>query len=312
MSNESLIRKADMAIADLTSNGGLLNPEMADTFLRTIMEQPTVLNSARFVTMNAPTRKINKIGIGSRILRKAVSATALADNQRFKPDQSQIRLDTTEVIAELHLPYEVLEDNIEGGSINTSMGGNPGGLMSTIVALIGERAALDLEELALLGDKDNLADDYLALQDGWLKLCSAHTVDVQNATVTKDIFKAAQKALPPKYLRNKSQMVYFLSTDNEVEYRDTVANRGTALGDATLQGTGDVYAFGSKLIGAPMMPNPSGLYVNPNNLIFGIQRQVTMEFDKDIRSRQYIVVLTARVAVQVEETDAVVKFTNLG
>ena len=47
-------------------------------------------------------------------------------------------------------------------------------------------------------------------------------------------------------------------------------------------------------------------------LIFGIQRQISLEFDKNISERVYIVVLTARVAVQVEETDAIVKYTNIG
>lgn len=36
-----------------------------------------------------------------------------------------------------------------------------------------------------------------------------------------------------------------------------------------------------------------------------------MEFDKDITSRVYIIVLTARVAFQVEETLALVKYTNI-
>ena len=61
-----------------------------------------------------------------------------------------------------------------------------------------------------------------------------------------------------------------------------------------------------------LMPEALGLFTNPLNLIFGIQRQISLEFDKNISERVYIVVLTARVAVQVEETDAIVKYTNIG
>ena len=60
------------------------------------------------------------------------------------------------------------------------------------------------------------------------------------------------------------------------------------------------------------MPASKGLYVDPLNLIFGIQRKVTIEFDKDIRARVYIIVLTCRIACAVEETDAVVAYTNIG
>jgi len=307
--NEQLIRKADIALSDLVSDGGLLNPEQTDRFIRWMIDTPTLLNACRTVTMNAPTRKINKIGFGSRILRKAVSATALADNQRVKPDLGQIELNTSEVIAEIHVPYDVVEDNIERGNINGEK--QAGGLEDTMLQLIAERASLDLEELSLLGDKTS-GDDYLALQDGWLKLCNAHVVDGGGATISKDLFKAGVKAMPDKYLRNRASMSHFVSVDNETEYRDTYANRQTALGDNMLQGTGAIYAYGSSLAAAPMMPAARGLYCNPLNLLFGIQRRVTMEYDKDIRARVFIVVLTARVAVQVEETDAVVAYTNIG
>lgn len=311
-SNEQLIRKADLALSDLASNGGLLLPEQTDRFIQTLIDSPTLLNSARVVTMTGPQKKINKIGFGSRILRKAVSATALADNQRVKPDLGQISLSTKEVIAEIHLPYDVLEDNIEGGSITAAAGSSAGGLQDTLVTLLGSRAALDLEELAILGDTANVGDDYLALVDGFLKLATAHVVDAQGATLTKDIFKASIMAMPDKYLRVRSDLNFYVSVDNETEYRDTVANRVTGLGDAALVTASALAAFGSQILPAPLMPNASGIYTNPNNLIFGIQRRVNIEYDKDIRARKFIVVLTARIDFQIEESDAVVKMINIG
>lgn len=309
--NQALLQKADIALSDITNNGGLLNPEMTDTFIRTLIDSPTILNSARVVTMNAPTRKINKIGFGSRIMNPAVSATALASNKRVKPDLSQVVLNTKETIAEVWIPYDVMEDNIERGSINAAMGESGGGLMETITQLIAERAALDLEELLLLGDTAS-ADPYLALVDGYLKLCTAHVVNAGGATISKDLFKAGVKAMPDKYLRNRARLNHFVSVDNDTEYRDTYANRQTALGDQMLTGTGPVYAWGSQLQSVPLMPAARGLYCDPMNLIFGIQRKVTMEFDKDIRARVYIIVLTCRVACAVEETDAVVTYSNIG
>jgi hypothetical protein len=47
------------------------------------------------------------------------------------------------------------------------------------------------------------------------------------------------------------------------------------------------------------------------NLIFGIQRDIRVETDRDIRSREFIIVLTARVALQIEDIDATVKYTNI-
>jgi len=310
--NKELVRKADLALADLAADGGLLNDEQTNTFLRTLIDQPTIINVARTVTMRAPTRQINKIGFGSRIMRAApASGSALADADRAKPDLGQVLLTTSEAMAEVWLPYDVIEDNIERGNINVGMESGAGGLHDTIVTLIAERAALDLEELALSGDTLS-ADAYLALQDGWLKLSSSHNVDALGATIDKDLIKSGVKAMPDKYLRNRAAMMHFVSVDNETEYRDTYASRQTALGDAQLQGTSPLYTFGSQLVGVPLMPGAQGLFTNPNNLIFGIQRKVTIEYDKDIRRRVFIIVLTCRVALAVEETDAVVKYINIG
>lgn len=311
-SNQSLIHKADLALADLAANGGLLLPEQTDRFIQNLIDSPTILNRCRVVTMTGPQKKINKIGFGSRILRKAVSSTELAANQRAKADLGQIGLNTKEVIAEIHLPYDVLEDNIEGGNINASMGSSAGGLQDTLVNLLSARAALDLEELGILGDTANATDDYLALCDGFLKRGTLHTVAGGGATISKDIFKAAIKAMPDKFLRNRNDLEFYISVDNETEYRDTIANRVTGLGDAALVTAGSLAVFGSNIIPAAMLPNTKGIYTNPNNLIFGIQRKLNIEYDKDIRARKFIIVLTARVDFQVEENDALVVINGIG
>ena len=275
------------------------------------MDSPTILNAARMVTMNAPQKKINKIGFGTRMLRAATSSTALPDADRSKPDLGQVLLNTKEVIAEVHIPYDVLEDNIEGGNISASMGQSAGGIQDTIMTLIGQRVALDLEEAALLGDTAS-ADPFLALFDGFLKLATTHIVNAGGSTITKDVFKAAIKTMPDKYLRQRSALEFFISTDNETEYRDTVANRVTGLGDSALVSANSLSVFGSGVNAAPLMPNAKGVYVNPKNMIFGVQRRVHIEYDKDIRARKFIIVVTARVDFQIEEKDAMVQIINIG
>lgn len=307
-SNEQLIKKADIALSDLAT-AGRLNPEQTDRFIRTLIDQPTMLQNVRTVAMNSPEMKINKIGFGSRILRPAVSATALAAGSRSKPDLGQVVLNTKEVIAEVRIPYDVIEDNIERGNIAAGAAQGAGGMHQTIVDLIGERAALDLEELGIRGDTGS-GDAYLALADGWLKHASANIVDAQGAPFSKDLIKAGVKTMPDKYLRNRSAMKHFVSVDNETEMRDIYGSRATAMGDAQVQGNLPLFVFGSQVNGVPLMPGANGLFGNPLNFIFGVQRNIQIEYDKDITSRVFIIVLTARVAFQIEEIDAVVKYTN--
>lgn len=324
--NAEIIRKADFALSDLT-NKGLLNPEQANKFIRKLIKEPTLLRDARTVEMSAPQRNINKIQFASAIMKPgntsggtpgdSTTTAALAAADRSSPTTEQIQLNTSEVMAEVRIPYDVIEDNIERGNIGTHQeGGNPaagGGFVDTILTLMAERAALDLEDMALNGDT-GLASGLLSLQDGYIKLIEdgGNIADAGGATISKEIFKDGVKTLPDQYLRQRNAMRHFVSHDNETEYRDTVANRATAVGDGALQGLPEVFAFGVPVRPVSLMPASKGLFTNPLNLLWGIQRAMHLEWDKEITSRTLIIVLSARVAVQVEETEAAVAYNNIG
>lgn len=334
MDNVELIRKADLAISDLNSDGGALNTEQAERFVRTLNKVPTILTNVRRVPMLASTRKINKLRFNKRIMRVATSATALtgaaaqssvafdplADAAtRFKPETSNITLSTTEYICEIDLPYDVLEDNIERGSFGqrTDNGGTNagGGLVDTILVLMAERAALDMEELAISGDTAVVAaDPYLGSQNGYLKYVQANgnVVDHGGATIDKSRFKLQMRAMPDQYLRNKGSMRHYASQDQETEYRDFLADRATAVGDQAVQSSLLATPFGVPLEPVSLMPDAKMLFTNPKNLIWGIQRQITVEADRDISARVLNFVLTTRIAMQVEETEAAVLGINLG
>ena len=321
MSGDGLSRKATIALADLESNGGLLNPEQNNTFIRNLLDTPTMLREVRTITMNTPTQKINKIGFGRRILYAARQSPLFLDNagnptgnptgrgehdnrapnesERSSPTTSQIEMTTKEIIAEVRIPYEVLEDNIEGD-----------GLESTIIAMIAERAALDLEELILLGDTTS-ADAYLALHDGYLKRVTSNVVDAANVTINAALFSSTLKALATKYRRNRNAMRFYVSPDVEQDYRLALTSRGTSLGDDILTGNRGVPVFGVPMRGVALMPNANMLFVDPKNLIFGIQRNIRMEQERLISEREIKIVLTTRVALQIEEEEACVKVTNV-
>ncbi|MNN68492.1 Phage-like element PBSX protein XkdG precursor [compost metagenome] len=50
-----------------------------------------------------------------------------------------------------------------------------------------------------------------------------------------------------------------------------------------------------------------GFLVHPKNILVGISRNIRVEFDRDIRERKFIIVLTAKIDTQFEEEDAVAK-----
>jgi HK97 family phage major capsid protein len=308
----TMAQKTDIALSALTADGGYLAPEHSGKFFQKVIDQPTILREARGIQMTAPEMKIPKIGFSSRILRKASQTGGATDTgsngrhvlaaDRVAPQFGQVTMKTEELIAEIHISDEVLEDNIEGA-----------GLTNTIMSLIGERVALDLEELLLQGDTALAGTDpYLGAQDGVLKLATSNIVDAAGALVSPDLWNSTKKSMPKRFRRNLNTMRLYTGMDRESDYRLAVSSRGSDLGDAILTGTAPLPVFGIPMKGVALMPETNALMLNPQNLLWGIQRNIRIERDRDIRARTWIIVLTLRAAIAIEEADAVVKVTNIG
>jgi len=301
MNFREVLNKAQLTVADLVTNGGYLTAEQNNRFIRDIQNTPTIVNQMRVVPMNNPTMELNKIGFSERILRAAPASGALSAADRAKPTTGKVELMTKAVRAGVRLPYDVLEDNIERGSLET-----------TIMQLITERAALDIEELVLLGDTSS-DDSYLALLDGILKQANQHIVDYTSApaAMTKTVFKDMVKAMPNKYLRNRREFRFYISPDAETEYVDSIADRQTLLGDTKINTWTPNSPYGIPMESAALMPNAKGILTHPKNMILGIQRNIMIETDKDIEAQELIIVVSMRLDAKFEEIDAVVKVDGL-
>ncbi|PCK20271.1 phage major capsid protein [Bacillus pumilus] len=305
MRNQEVINKAEVTLATLKT-GGLMNPTQSSTFIRMVQNAPTLLQDARVIPMDSDAQKIEKIGFGQRILRPGQEGVGLTNEQKSAPTTSTVELNAKEVIAEVNITYDTLENNIEGDN-----------LQNTIMQMLAERAAVDIEELILNGDTKS-SDAYLAQLDGIRKQATSHIVDVAGEPLTRQVFKEGYKAVPPKYLRVPQEFRFYTSPGQEVEWKDKVADRQTGLGDAAVQG-GLSSAFGVPVKGiANMQPYDEDgtdvsdiLLTHPKNIILGFSRNIRIEVDKDIRRRKFIIVLTAKLDSKFEEEDAVAKIIKV-
>lgn len=319
VSNTELAKRADIAIGDLETNGGKLDPEQEMRFLNLIKKEPTILSQARWINMSAPQRKINRMGFDSRIMKAAPQGTApfaaddgsndrwLAAADRSKVTTSQITLTTKEVMAEIHIPYEVLEDNIEGG-----------GFEDHIMSEMARQVARDLEDLLINGDTGS-GDAFLATFDGLLVQATSNVYDSQGdfgsgetVSLIPDTVEGNLLTMPEQYLRNMNDLRMYVGTPSTIRYRGNVAKRATGYGDSSLTTENNLVAYGLQIDAAPYMPAANGIFTFPNNIIFGVQRDISIETDKDIRAREIIIVLTMRIDSKYDLEEAVVKTTNLG
>lgn len=309
MRNQDIIRKAEMSLSALKS-GGLMNPAQASAFIRMVQNTPTIFSESRVIQMENDSQKFEKIGFGQRILRAAEEGKALTDDQLTVPATSTVRLNTKEVIAEINITYDTLENNIEKD-----------GLRQTIMQILAERAAVDIEELVVNGDTSS-SDPYLAQLDGIRKQTVSHVIDGNGEELSRATFKKGLKAIPAKYLRLPQEFRFYTSQGMEIEWKDRVADRQTNLGDLAVQG-GLSSAFGVPVKGVSnLRPYSVGegdsqyeasdiILTHPKNIILGFSRNIRIEVDKDIRSRKFIIVLTAKLDSKFEEEDASAKIVNV-
>lgn len=304
MTNHEVIVKDALASADLKA-GGYLNPNQSERFIRGILDQQTLLKSCRQVIIEGESKKIEKIGFGQRIMRPGVENTALTSAEYSKPDFGKVELLTKEAIAEVRISYDTLENNIEGS-----------GLKNTIIQMIQQRVALDLEELAINGDTAKAGSDpYLGMLDGWLKKAQDHIVDAAGAKVSTGLWRNLIGAVPAKYRRQPNMWRIYTSHDIDLNWKAEIAARNTVAGDRFLLQNTNAAALGYEVQPAAMFPVEGGkspaMLVHPQNLICGFTRKVQIETDKDISARQVIIVVTVKADFAIEETDAVGVLTNL-
>jgi HK97 family phage major capsid protein len=303
MSNRTILEKADLALADLTAGGGILKPAQAQKFMRLLIKESVLMKLATVVPMASPKQQISKIKFGTRILRPGAEGTALGAGDRVKPDLSQVELDAKLFKAEVRLSDETLEDSIERGQ-----------LRQTIMEMMADAIARDMEEVAINGDTAS-ADAFLATMDGILKQAVGNIVDAAGNPLSKDLLRDMLKTLPSEYLRDKKAMRFLTSVDADLGYRNTLAERSTAAGDRLLEDDTPVLYSGVPVQPIPLFPENLGVgndqtvvvLCNPKNIHVGIWRQIRLESARDISEGTLKIVATLRFDVRFAEEPGVAK-----
>lgn len=307
MDNRSILEKADLALSDLTSSGGILQPAQAAKFMRIMIKESKVLGMSTVVPMRSPKQLIEKIRFSGRVLRAGSEANALAVGDRAKPNLSKVELDAQLFKAEVRLDNEVLEDSIERGE-----------LRNTIMQLMAESISRDIDEVLVQGDTAS-SDLFLAKFDGLLKQATSHVVDAASATTNKGIFRDMLKAMPSEFLRNKLELRYLTSVNAEIDYRDSLADRQTPGGDRHLETNDEVEYTGVPVVPVPLFPENIGtsslctdiVLTDPKNLNVGIWRNIRIETDKLVSEGVLLIVATLRFDFKFAEELAVVKAINV-
>jgi hypothetical protein len=301
--------------------GGLLNPEQSARFLDYMFDATVIGKVARTVRMRADTTEIDRIGVGTKLMKLAAEAENTGSNAAVQ--FSKISLTTKKLRLDWELSTESLEDNIEGADLEDH-----------IARLMATQAGNDLEDVVLNGDISLSSDNLYKAFDGVVKLAKAngHVVAGAGAAVSRDIFNKALKAMPRKYKQRRpdlrflsgSNLIqdYLYSTSQNIQNvnpQDIASSiiRGDQGGLGGPAGFVAPFAFGIPIVEVPLLKetqtgsyaSPSGDHGDvhltfPNNVVIGIKRDVTVYrfFWPKKDSIEYT--MYTRVGTQIEQADA--------
>jgi HK97 family phage major capsid protein len=306
-SNRTILEKADLRVQDLITSGGYLPEAVAQKFMEIAVEESVLLKQITVKPMKSHDERIDSFRFGNRVLFPGAEATALPVARRSKPDLYKTTLSAKLFKGEIRLSKEVLEDNIEGEAWT-----------NTLVGAAGKAVSRDIEDVVWNGDTASV-DPTLAVLDGLRKQSTTNIVNAASSITNKTVLKSMVKAMPVEFITDRRALRFMTSVDSETDYRDSLADRATAVGDKfLLEGVPATYS-GIPMFGLPIAPENIGagsvctemILGDPKNAHLGFWRNIEWETDKDIVAGELIIVVTLRMDVKWAFEPATVKAQNV-
>ena len=327
MSNDLLQKVIDTTEVG-ADGGGLLHPEQATQFLDYMWDETALVQNSRKHVMRANTVDIDKVGVGTKLVKLATEATD--DGANSDATFTKVSITTKKLRLDWELSSESLEDNIEGAALEDH-----------IARLMATQFGNDLEDLAINGDTDLSGDALYKSFDGWRKLAiaSGRVVDAGGAAISRAVFNDLIKTLPRKYKARRNQLKFYAGSNlvqdylyslqaNMVEgYAGSIAAGVVSGATAGPQGQGGgayPFAFGIPVFEVPLYnEQQEGTYSGasgdhgdveltfPLNRVVGVKREV--QVFRQFKPKKDAIEYTAftRVGVQIENSDAFVIAKNV-
>lgn len=273
MTNARLMKAATAVDTSDLTNGGKLLPEQQNQFITFMRDYSQFLNRINMITMQAPQRQLDYLDVNRRAMRTQL------ENQNNETTGDITTKKRTLTAKGVIMPYDVTmqfyKENIEKQNAGT-----------TLARMFAQQFANDVVDLAFNGDEaasSTGADDFLKINDGWVKILkndpATHKHDSTTAeTDNKDmivIFSEMLSEMPSQYFQmyqteDKSNLKIFVSHAENFAYKEQLVQRNTALGDSVLTNGQNVNFNGFEIVPVGFLPNGTRILTSYRNLVYGI------------------------------------------
>lgn len=314
---QTVKKSADPMILS-TLDSTAVSKELATKFINNVVDESILLRSIRKHITDKPSGDLTKLNITGYITEGATENTDSGNTRR--PSSTGLSYVNKKTRSALDITGEVQEDNIEG----------PSGKQTILNAMVSA-VANDKETLAIEGDSSvSGVDDFSRLvkvNDGFNVLTSAaagaHVVAAGSKRFSYALSSVMKRAMPTKWKRNMSALRWIISANTQQDYIDEQAARVTPYGDTIRQTSELPLINGISSLVVPLMPEDlsltgtsgtTGTFVlltDPQNLIYVVQREMTIEWWRNVRKDVDEATMYMRDDFLVQEPDAVVKASNV-
>jgi len=287
-----LTQMALKTIVDVSQEGAsVLQPQYFNQYVENATKNRTILNEARRIVMPTQVFNIDRVGFGSRIVQYVAENTDISTSHA--PTFSQNVLTAKEFVA---------MTGISDNALRRALGQS--GFESTLVNMFSEQAGIDWEEQAVFGDTGISAyDTVMKSQEGWIAQADSGQLLFDGGSGTDfdlsedgymAMFDAMIDQYPKEYFNMPQQHRLYCAWAEYDGFRTELATRETGLGDAVLMGNGELTYKGIPVKYAPVLDSTEGvdhmgrpcILVNPENLVYGVFEDITIERDRVPKARR--------------------------
>lgn len=287
MDNQDILSELNQntAFKDVTISGdfgaSVLQPAYRNEFIREATRNLSIFSEARRVVMNSNVENIDHTGFGERVMHKVGEEEEV---KTTKPKFDQYKLIADEYAAGVGITDKALRRNIERQKY-----------AQTLVQMLGVRFGVDWETFAVASDEDKYTSgNLLKTGDGWIKKCKNHLYgtgtgkDFDGSKTVAEMLDTMIKTYPKNYLKQRSSLRFYLDGDYYNEYINEVGERPTIAGDEAISKFVARPFKGIPVVEAPVLSDedildtsngwgPTAMLMDPNNMVYGIFHEVTME-----------------------------------
>jgi hypothetical protein len=310
------------AIDQTSLPNSVLNRKQADRFIDLVVDETVLMKNVRIVRVDQQKGEINKLDLGT-IVTEGAHTTSQATTRT--PTERVMTYDTEKYRSAFDLKTDFTEDNIEKSGIRDRLLS----MFTKRIAIDVELAGINGDETLTTGDSQSAENNLYGVNNGFQRILtgivpSAQQVDAAGAAPSKRLYYEMKRRIPSRYRAAKPDYVWIMPSGPADKWNLDWSDRETAGGDTALASKFGAMAgpWGIPALEVPLMPenltygsagtDGSQIWLTPlKNLVYFVQRDITIEWDRKPRQDMWEVTIHFRVDFQVENGDLVVLAKNV-